>query len=155
MNSTTGTGTVLMSEVLTKVNNAKDKPKKIAVLRDYDNAPLRMVLKGAFDPNIKWALPSGTPPYIANEAPKGTEHGLLRNESKRLWHFVEGADAATTKTQKETMFIQMLEGLHQEEAELLLGMKNKTLNKSYKGLTSALVREAFNWNENFMQIENK
>ncbi len=155
MNSTTGTGTVLMSEVLTKVNNAKDKPKKIAVLRDYDNAPLRMVLKGAFDPNIKWALPSGTPPYIANEAPKGTEHGLLRNESKRLWHFVEGADAATTKTQKETMFIQMLEGLHQEEAELLLGMKNKTLNKLYKGLTSALVREAFNWNENFMQIENK
>ena len=155
MNSTTGTGTVLMSEVLTKVNNAKDKPKKIAVLRDYDNAPLRMVLKGAFDPNIKWALPSGTPPYIANEAPKGTEHGLLRNESKRLWHFVEGADAATTKTQKETMFIQMLEGLHQEEAELLLGMKNKTLNKSYKGLTSALVREAFNWNENFMLIENK
>jgi len=155
MNSTTGTGTVLMSEVLTKVNNAKDKPKKIAVLRDYDNAPLRMVLKGAFDPNIKWALPSGTPPYIANEAPKGTEHGLLRNESKRLWHFVEGADAATTKTQKETMFIQMLEGLHQEEAELLLGMKNKTLNKMYKGLTSALVREAFNWNENFMLIENK
>jgi hypothetical protein len=155
MNSTTGTGTVLMSEVLTKVNNAKDKPKKIAVLRDYDNAPLRMVLKGAFDPNIKWALPTGTPPYIANEAPKGTEHGLLRNESKRLWHFVEGADAATTKTQKETMFIQMLEGLHQEEAELLLGMKNKTLNKMYKGLTSALVREAFNWNENFMQIENK
>ena len=155
MNSTTGTGTVLMSEVLTKVNNAKDKPKKIAVLRDYDNAPLRMVLKGAFDPNVKWALPSGTPPYIANEAPKGTEHGLLRNESKRLWHFVEGADAATTKTQKETMFIQMLEGLHQEEAELLLGMKNKTLNKLYKGLTSALVREAFNWNENFMQIENK
>ena len=53
------------------------------------------------------------------------------------------------------MFIQMLEGLHQEEAELLLGMKNKTLNKLYKGLTSALVREAFNWNENFMQIENK
>ena len=155
MNSTTGTGTVLMSEVLTKVNNAKDKPKKIAVLRDYDNAPLRMVLKGAFDPSIKWALPSGTPPYIANEAPKGTEHGLLRNESKRLWHFVDGADAATTKTQKETMFIQMLEGLHQEEAELLLGMKNKTLNKSYKGLTSALVREAFNWNENFMLIENK
>jgi len=155
MNSTTGTGTVLMSEVLTKVNNAKDKPKKIAVLRDYDNAPLRMVLKGAFDPNIKWALPSGTPPYIANEAPKGTEHGLLRNESKRLWHFVEGADAATTKTQKETMFIQMLEGLHQEEAELLLGMKNKTLNKMYKGLTSALVREAFNWDENFMQNENK
>ena len=153
MNSTTGTGTVLMSEVLTKVNNAKDKPKKIAVLRDYDNAPLRMVLKGAFDPNVKWALPSGTPPYIANEAPKGTEHGLLRNEAKRLWHFVDGADAETTKTQKETMYIQMLEGLHKEEAELLLGIKDQNLNKKYKGLTSALVREAFGWNDNFMLPE--
>ena len=155
MNSTTGTGTVLMSEVLTKVNNAKDKPKKIAVLRDYDNAPLRMVLKGAFDPNIKWALPTGTPPYIANEAPKGTEHSLLKNESKRLWHFVQGADNDTTKTQKETMFIQMLEGLHSEEAELLIGVKDKSLNKKYKGLTAALVKESFNWDDNFMQKENK
>ena len=150
-----GTGKPLFSEVFTKVNNAKVKSKKIEILKENDTPGLRRILKGAFDPNIKWALPTGTPPYIANEAPKGTEHGLLRNEAKRLWHFVEGADAATTKTQKETMFIQMLEGLHQEEAELLLGMKNKTLNKSYKGLTSALVREAFNWNENFMQIENK
>jgi len=152
MNSTTGTGTVLKSEVLTKVNNAKDKPKKIAVLRDYDNSPLRMVLKGAFDPNIKWALPSGTPPYIANEAPKGTEHGLLRNEAKRLWHFVDGADAATTKTQKETMFIQMLEGLHEQDAEVLMAIKNKNLNNIYKGLTSNLVKETFNWTDDFTRI---
>ena len=145
----------LISEILTKVNNAKDKTKKIAVLREHNTPALRMILKGAFDPNIKWQLPTGTPPYIANEAPLGTEHTMLNIESKKLWHFVEGADAETTKTQKETMFIQMLEGLHQEEAELLLGMKDKNLNKKYKGLTSALVREAFNWNENFMQNENK
>ena len=153
INQTTGTGVVLMSEVLTKVNNAKDKPKKIAVLRDYDNAPLRMVLKGAFDPNIKWALPSGTPPYIANEAPKGTEHGLLRNEAKRLWHFVDGADAATTKTQKETMFIQMLEGLSAEEAEFLVAVVNKKVNNKYKGFTANLVKDAFNWDDNFMKKE--
>jgi len=67
--STDGSGVVLMSEVLTKVNNAKDKPKKIQVLRDYDNQPLRQVLKGAFDPKIEWDLPAGDPPYIANEAP--------------------------------------------------------------------------------------
>jgi hypothetical protein len=42
---------------------------------------------------------------------------------------------------KETMFIQMLEGLHQEEAELLIGVKEKSLNKKYKGLTAALVKE--------------
>ena len=155
MSSTSGSGDLLLSEILTKVNNAKDKPKKKAVLQQYDTPSMRMILKGAFDPNIKWALPTGTPPYIANEAPKGTEHSLLKNESKRLWHFVEGADNDTTKTQKETMFIQMLEGLHQEEAELLIGVKDKTLNKMYKGLTAALVKEAYNWNDNFMQNENK
>ena len=151
--STDGSGVVLMSEVLTKVNNAKDKPKKIQVLRDYDNQPLRQVLKGAFDPKIEWDLPAGDPPFIANEAPIGTEHGLLRNEAKRLWYFVKGANNVLTKTQKETMFIQMLEGLHKDEAKLLLGMKSKSLNKMYKGLTESVVREAFGWNADFVKPE--
>ena len=157
VSSTRGAGenVVLFSEVLTKVNNAKDKPKKIAVLRENESAPLKQVLKGAFDPNIVWDLPAGDPPFMANEAPIGTEHGLLRNEAKRLWHFVKGADAATTKTQKETMFIQMLEGLHQDEAKILLGMKNKSLNKMYKGLTESMVKEAFGWDDNFVRPEQK
>ena len=65
-----GSGQLMISEILTKVNNAKDKAKKIQVLKDNDSSALRMVLKGAFDPNIKWALLFGTPPYMANEAPK-------------------------------------------------------------------------------------
>ena len=124
-----GENVLLFSEILTKVNNAKDKPKKIAVLKQHENAPLKQVLKGAFDPSIIWDLPEGDPPYIANEAPVGTEHGLLRNEAKRLWHFVKGADNDLTKTQKETMFIQILEGLHQDEAKVLLGRKSKSVNK--------------------------
>ena len=71
-----GENVLLFSEILTKVNNAKDKPKKIAVLREHASAPLKQVLKGAFDPSIIWDLPEGNPPYIANEAPVGTEHGL-------------------------------------------------------------------------------
>ena len=154
-NTTSGIGenVQLMSEILTKVNNAKDKPKKIAVLQQNASAPLKQVLKGAFDSNIVWDLPAGDPPYIANEAPIGTEHGLLRNEAKRLWHFVKGADNDLTKTQKETMFIQILEGLHADEAKVLLGMKNKSLNKTYKGLTESVVKEAFGWNDNFMRPE--
>ena len=150
-----GESVQLMSEVLKKVNNAKDKPKKIAILQENASAPLKQILKGAFDPNITWDLPAGDPPFIKNEAPIGTEHGLLRNEAKRLWHFVKGADDQTTKTQKETMFIQMLEGLHQDEANLLLGMKNKTLNKMYKGLTESVVKEAFGWNDQFYRPEQK
>ena len=156
-NNTSGIGenVQLMSEILKKVNNAKDKPKKIAILRENASAPLKQVIKGAFDPAIIWDLPAGDPPFMKNEAPIGTEHGLLRNEAKRLWHFVKGADDQTTKTQKETMFIQMLEGLHQDEANLLLGMKNKTLNKMYKGLTESVVKEAFGWNDQFYRPEQK
>ena len=51
------TYTPMISEIFTKVNNAKDKPAKIEVLMTYDCQPLRQVLKGAFDPTIKWDLP--------------------------------------------------------------------------------------------------
>jgi hypothetical protein len=155
MQTTGGSAEPLLSEILQKVNNAKDKPKKIEVLKQYDSDALRMIIKGAFDPNIKWALPEGRPPFIENDVPKGTEHGQLKNECKRLWHFIEGADVKTSKTQKETMFIQMLEGLHKEEAELLMNVKDKKLNKVYKGLTASAVQEAFNWDDKFIKKEQK
>ena len=70
---TNETYTPLFSEILKKVNNANTKPKKINILKQYDCEPLRMVIKGSFDPNIKWLLPNGNVPYQKNEAPMGTE----------------------------------------------------------------------------------
>ena len=102
---TAGSSAPLLHEILIKVNNAKDKPKKIEVLRENDSVPLRQVLKGAFDPKIKWDLPEGTPPYKENDAPAGTEHTTLHTEARRLWHFVEGANDKLTKSKKEMMFI--------------------------------------------------
>ena len=52
-----------------------------------------------------------------------------------------------SKTKKETMFIQILEVLHADEANLLVNVKDKSLNKVYKGLTDAVVKEAFGWND--------
>ena len=150
MSTTSGSSYPLINEIFLKVNNAKDKPKKIDVLRQYDKPALRQILKGCFDPKIEWELPEGIPPYIENDVPAGTEHTLLINETKKLWHFVKGADAATNKLQKETMFIQMLEGLHKNEAKVLLDMKNGILNKTYKGLTADMVKEAFGWNKDFV-----
>ena len=149
MASTSGSGKLLMHEILTKVNNAKDKPKKIAVLKENDSPGLRRVIKGSFDPNIKWDLPEGTPPFIANEAPEGTEHSLLENESRKFWHFVEGADTDTSKTRKETLFVQILEALHKGEADVTIRMKDKELHKHYKGLSAAVVKEAFSWNDEY------
>ena len=146
---TAGSSAPLMHEILTKVNNAKDKPAKIAVLRKHDSVPLRQVLKGAFDPNIIWDLPEGTPPFNRNDAPAGTEHTSLHTEARRLWHFVKGADDKLKKSKKEMMFIQFLEGLQEDDADLMIAVKEKSLNKRYKGLTDAVVKEAFGWNENY------
>ena len=144
-----GSSAPLLSEILTKVNNAKMKEDKVKVLKQNDSVPLRQVLKGAFDPNIKWDLPAGVPPYKKNDAPAGTEHTTLHQEARRLWHFVKGADEKLSKTRKEVMFIQVLEGLQEDEAELLINVKEKSLNKVYKGLTDAVVKEAFGWNEDY------
>ena len=59
-------------EILTKVNNKKDKPGKIEVLKRYDTNELRMFLKGAFDDKLEWLLPAGSPPYKPNE--EGTSY---------------------------------------------------------------------------------
>jgi len=147
--NTAGSSAPLLHEILIQVNNAKDKPAKIAVLKKNDSVPLRQVIKGAFDPNIKWALPEGTPPYKENDAPAGTEHTSLFTEARRLWHFVEGADNKLPKAKKEMMFIQLLEGLHKDDAALMIAVKDKALNKKYKGLTDAVAKEAFGWNSDY------
>ena len=138
-----------MSEVLTKVNNAKTKDKKIAVLKEHDSEPLRMLIKASFDPNIEWVLPEGNVPFKANEAPEGTEHTLLSQEVRKIWHFIKGADNQTPRMKKETMFIQMLEGLHKSEAEVLCHVKDKVLHQKYKGLSDNVVKTAFGWEDNY------
>tara|TARA_B100000214_G_scaffold119759_1_gene84692 strand:- start:78 stop:530 length:453 start_codon:yes stop_codon:yes gene_type:complete len=143
------TYTPLLSEVLRKVNNAKTKDKKIAILKENDTQPLRMVIKGSFDPKIEWLLPEGDVPYKPNESAEGTEHTVLAKEAKKLYHYVKGGNNKLPQTKRETMFIQLLEGLHKSEAELVINAKDKKLHQVYKGLSAAVVKEAFNWNDNF------
>ena len=142
---------LLYSEIANKVNNAKDKPRKLKVLQDNDSVALRQVLKGAFDPSIKWLLPKGDVPYKVNDAPLGTDHTVLSQEAKRLYLFIEGGDNSLSQNKREMTFVQMLEGLSAEEAEFLIAVVNKKVNNKYKGFTANLVKEAFNWNDNFMK----
>jgi hypothetical protein len=140
----------LAHEIFTKVNNAKDKPLKIEVLRNNDSQGLRQLLKAAFDPKITWDLPEGTPPYIANEAPAGTDHTSLLDEARKLYLFIKGG-SNIAKVKKETLFIQMLEALHKDDAKALIDIKDKKINLVYKGLTENAVKEAFNWNDDFLR----
>ena len=140
---------LLLSEILIKVHGAKTKAQKIKILRDEDCSALRQIIKWSFDPKIESELPNGTPPYIENEAPEGTEHMLLRTEGDKLYHYIKGADPNLQSTVRERMFIRLLEGLHKDEAELLCAVKDKRIHQVYKGLSTAVVTEAFGWNEDF------
>ena len=146
---------LLYSEIAMKVNNAKDKPRKLKVLQDNDSVALRQVLRGAFDPKIEWAIPKGDVPYTVNEAPVGTDHTILSQEAKKLYMFVKGGDNSIKQSQRELIFIQMLEGLSSEEAEFLVTVVNQKINNKYKGFTANLVKEAFDWDDNFMKKEKK
>ena len=145
----------LFSEIAAKVNNAKDKPRKLKVLQDNDSVALRQVLKGAFDPNVVWELPEGDVPYTVNDAPIGTEHTVLSQEAKRLYLFTKGGDNSLTSNKREMLFVQMLEGLSGEESKFLITVVNKKINNEYKGFTANLVKEAFDWDDNFMKKEKR
>tara|TARA_R100000458_G_C8134694_1_gene148313 strand:- start:85 stop:588 length:504 start_codon:yes stop_codon:yes gene_type:complete len=144
------TYTPMFSEILTKVAKLKTKKDKIEYLQKYNTDALRMVIKSSFDPKIEWALPEGDVPYTPNEAPEGTEHTVLSQEARTLFNFIKGGNGQLTQNKRETMFVQMLEGLHADEAKLIVAAKDKKLHQVYKGLSANVVKEAFNWTDEFM-----
>lgn len=132
---------LLMHEVLQKVSNAKTKKEKIELLQEYNSQALRSVLIVNFDESVVSLLPPGTPPYSANEVPEGTEHTRLEQQVRLLHHFFRGG-SSVKQAKREMMFIQMLEGLHSGEAEVLCLAKDKQIGKRWK-ITKACVEEAF------------
>ena len=145
---------LLISEILEKVSKAKTKKEKVDILQKNDHQSLRMVIKSSFDPKIEWVLPDGDVPFTRNEAPEGTEHSSLSYESRKLYHFIKGGNPQITQNKRETMFVQMLEGLHESEADVLVAAKDKKLHQVFKGLSKNVVQEAFKWNDEFMVIED-
>ena len=131
---------LLISEVLQKVSNAKTKAEKINLLREYDTAALRSLLIANFDESVISMLPEGEVPFTPNDAPKGTEHTVLEQEYRKLYLFFKGG-SSINQTTRENLFIQLLEGLQEEEANVLILVKDKGLGKKYK-ITRACVEEA-------------
>ena len=132
---------LLMNEVLQKVSNAKTKKEKIKLLQELNTPALRMLFIINFDDSVVSLLPPGNVPYQPNEAPDGTEHTTLEKEARLLHHFFK--DGSNVKQAKrESMFIQMLEGLAAGEAEVLCLAKDKKIGKRWK-ITKACVTEAF------------
>ena len=132
----------LITEILDVVSKARSKAKKIELLKEYDSPAIRAVLIWNYDESVKSMLPDGTVPYNPNEAPKGTDHNQLTSEYKNLYHYVKGGNDPLPSLRRESMFIQLLERLHAEEAELICLTKDKKLSAKYK-LTQETIAEAY------------
>ena len=88
------------------------------------------------------AVPEGPVPYKENEVPVGTDHTSLRREYKNLYHFIKGGNDGLSSLRRETMFIQLLEGLHPNEAEIICLVKDKQLQTKYN-IKEDVVKEAY------------
>ena len=140
--TTNSSSRLLISEVLRKVSNAKTKQEKIDLLRKYNSTALRQLLIINFDESVVSLLPEGDVPYTPNDAPIGTDHTRLEHEYKGLYRFFKGGAKLPT-LKRESMFVQLLEGLAAEEAELLVLCKDGKLTDKYKRITKAVISEAF------------
>ena len=133
---------MLLSEVLQKVSNAKTKSKKIEILKQLRTDALTSVLIWNYDSSVIRMVPEGEVPFTPNDAPAGTEHTRLLQEYRNLYHFVKGGNDTLNRPTRERMFVQMLEGLHADEASLICLIKDRKLQKKYK-ITKACVDEAY------------
>jgi len=132
----------LLSEVLDKVSKQKTKAKKIEVLKENESLHLKAVLIWNFDDSAVSVLPEGEVPFAKNEAPAGTEHTYLAHEWKVLYNFLKGGNEFLRPVKREQLFLQLLEGLHPDEAEIICLVKDKKLSTKYK-ITKEQVAEAF------------
>ena len=129
-------------EVLELVDKQRTKAKKIEILEEYSTDALKSILIWNFDQTVVSMIPEGAVPYNKNEVPVGTDHTSLRREWRNLYHFVKGGNDSLSSMRRETMFIQMLEGLHPEEAEIICLVKDKALEEKYN-ITYDMVKKAY------------
>ena len=158
-------------EILDLVSKQRSKTKKVEVLKKYDEPSLRRVLIWNFDESIKSAVPEGEVPYVGYDdqntysgtlSTKLTHevrsmhesgsfslgvsdqqgHTTIRRESKNFYHFVRGGNDTMNAIRRETMFINILQGLHPLEAEIICLIKDGNLSDVYK-ITREVVEQAY------------
>ena len=158
-------------EVLHLASKQRSKAKKVEVLRRYEDPSLKALFIWNFDESIISVLPDGEVPYtgyddqttysgtlttkISEEVRKMHEtgsfsmgatdkegHTTIRREYKNFYHFIKGGNDSLNNIRRETMFINILEGLHPLEAEIITLVKDKNLETKYK-IPKEVVSEAY------------
>ena len=134
---------LLVSEILDKFEVAKTREEKIAVLKNNVTDPLLVLLRLNYDHMLKMDLPDGEPPFRKDtDKPIGYSESSLQLELRRFYVWLEPT-TNLPKIKKESLFVNMLEGIHWTEAEALCLAKDRKLHTKYKSLNEDIVREAF------------
>jgi hypothetical protein len=131
-----------MNEILDLVHEQDNEEDKIKVLKTYENDALKTLLIWNYDDSIISLLPPGEVPYQPNESPLGVDHSSLRRDHKNLYNFVKGGNDSLSKIRRETIFIQILESLHPNEADVLVLVKDKKLEDKYD-ISIEVVQKAY------------
>ena len=131
-----------MNEILEVVSEQKTDAKKVAILKEYECDIIKSLFIWNFDDSIISLLPEGKVPYKPNENPLGTDHSSLRREQRNLYMFVKGGNDTLSTIRRETIFIQMLEGLHPKEADIIVAVKDGDLEDMYD-VPFEVVEEAY------------
>lgn len=131
-----------MNEILELVSEQKTDAKKVSLLKEYECDILKSLFIWNFDDSVISLLPVGNVPYKPNESPLGTDHSSLRREQRSLYNFVKGGNDQLSTIRRETIFIQMLEGLHPKEADIVIAVKDKNLEDMYD-VPFEVVEEAY------------
>jgi hypothetical protein len=157
-------------EVLNLASKQRSNVKKVEVLKKYDHPSLKAVFIWNFDESITSILPPGEVPYAATSeqnsfsgtlsekiddaVSKMSELGSnslgsqdqgrssIRKEYQKFYNFVKGGNDSLSSLRRESMFINLLQGLHPLEAEILILVKDKKLDTKYK-ITKEIVAEAY------------
>jgi hypothetical protein len=79
---------------------------------------------------------------VGNTANANQEHTTIRREFKHFYHFIKGGNDSINGIRRESMFINILEGLHPLEAEILILVKDKKLDTKYE-ITKEIVSQAY------------
>ena len=144
-------------EIFDLAAKQKTNPKKVQVLQQYEDDSVKSIVIWNFDDTVVSLLPEGDVPYgdlkdqnvysgslsenLAMEARGGeaaTRQDLqgqgrtsLRREWQNLYNYVQGGNNSLSGIRREMMFINLLEGLHPREAELLVKVKDGKLTDLY------------------------
>lgn len=131
------TADMIFPDIFRKISNAVGINRKAELLKEFRNSvhgtALTTLILLIYNDKLKFRLPEGEPPYKVNENPIGTDHSRLLHESKNLYRFVVGGANQLTQTKVETLYIQLLESLHQSESNLLIRIFNRSFDKIWKG----------------------